>query len=130
MTDRNQLERRYRRWLALYPMAFRAEHEEEMLATLMEGSQPDQTRPRLGEVANLAAHGLSRRRGRGFPSEWERSHANVMFPLRIVIALWLALISSLLIGFDRAELWTLLTIPAMLLHFYIAYRIRPRATTQ
>jgi hypothetical protein len=126
MTDRPELERRYRRWLAMYPKSFRAEHEDEMLGVLLEGAEPGQTRPRAGEALNLATHGLGRRRGGGFPGQWERRHANVMFPLRILIALWLAFISAMLLGFHRAEFWTLLTIPAMMLHLYIAYRIRPR----
>ncbi len=127
MTDQSPLERRYRRWLALYPQSFRAEHEEEMVAVLMQGADPDQSRPRAGEAANLATHGLRRRGGRRFPSEWERSHANVMFPLRIAIALWLCFISAMLVGFDRGELWLVVLVPAIALHVYIAYRIRPHA---
>ena len=129
MTDHSPLERRYRRWLALYPKSFRAEREDEMLAVLMQGAAPDQTRPRVREAANLATHGLRRRASRGrFPSNWERAHANVMFPVRIIIALWLCLLSTLLIVSHRGELWLLLLVPAILLHLYIAYRIRPGAT--
>jgi len=128
MTDHSPLERRYRRWLALYPKSFRAEHEDEMVAVLMQGAGPDQTHPRLSEAVDLARHGLRRRASaRRFPSRWERQHANVMFPVRILIALWLCFISAVLIGFHRAELWLLLTVPAILLHLYIAYRIRPGA---
>ena len=128
MTDHSPLERRYRRWLALYPKSFRAEREDEMLAVLMQGAAPDQTRPRVREAANLATHGLRRRASRGrFPSNWERAHANVMFPVRIIIALWLCLLSTLLIVSHRGELWLLLLAPAILLHLYIAYRIRPSA---
>ena len=66
------------------------------------------------------------RRGR-FPSNWERAHANVMFPVRIIIALWLCLLSTFLIVYHHGELWLLLLVPAILLHLYIAYRIRPSA---
>jgi hypothetical protein len=129
MTDHSSLERRYRRWLALYPKSFRAEREDEMVAVLIQGADPDQTHPRAREAANLATHGLRRRaRGGHFPSSWERAHANVMFPVRILIALWLCLLSTFLIVYDRGELWLLLLGPAILLHLYIAYRIRPSAT--
>lgn len=128
MTDQSRLERRYRRWLAFYPKSFRAEREEEMVAVLMQGTDPGQNRPRAREAANLATHGLRRRADIGrFPGDWERAHANVMFPVRIGIALWLCFISAMLIGYQRAELWLVLLIPAILLHLWIAYRIRPSA---
>ena len=126
MTNHSPLERRYRRWLALYPKSFRADREDEMVAVLMQGADPDQTRPRAREAANLATHGLRRRAGR-FPSDWERAHATVMFPARIVIALWLCLLSTLLVVYQRGELWLVLLVPAIVLHLCIAYRIRPKA---
>jgi hypothetical protein len=126
MTDHSRdLERRYRRWLSLYPSAYRAEREEEMVSVLMEGSDPGQRRPRPREAASLAAHGLRKRGGRRIPGDWERAHARVMFPVRIVIALWLCFISSMLVGFHRGQLWLLLLVPAIALHLLIAYRIRP-----
>jgi hypothetical protein len=128
MTDHSPLERRYRRWLALYPKSFRAEREDEMVAVLIESADPDQNRPHAREAANLATHGLRRRaRGWHLPGHWDRAHASVMFPVRIIIALWLCLLSVILIVFQRGELWLLLLVPAILLHLYIAYRIRPRA---
>jgi hypothetical protein len=127
MTDQSPLERRYRRWLALYPQSFRAEHEEEMVAVLMQAADPDQSRPTAGEAADLAAHGLRRRGGRRFPGDWERAHAKVMFPVRIAIAVWLCFISAMLVGFHRADLWLILLVPAIAAHTYIAYRIRPSA---
>ena len=124
MTDRTDLERRYRRWLSLYPKAFRADHEEEMIGVLLEGADPGQARPRLREAANLAAHGIGRRiRASG---DWDRRHARWMFPVRIVSGLWLLVLTCLLLGYHRGQLWTILTIPSMLAHFYVAYRIRPR----
>jgi hypothetical protein len=99
-----------------------------MVAVLIQGADPDQTRPRAREAVNLATHGLRRRaRGGRLPGDWERAHANVMFPLRIIIALWLCLISTLLVVYNRGELWLLLIVPAIVLHLYIAYRIRPTA---
>jgi hypothetical protein len=128
MTDQSPLERRYRRWLAIYPKSFRTDHEDEMVAVLMQGAGSDRSRPRAREVANLASHGLRRRAcGGRFPSNWERAHAHLMFPVRIVIVLWLCLVTALLVIYHRGELWLLLIIPAILLHLYIAYRIRPGA---
>ena len=128
MTDHSPLERRYRRWLAFYPKSFRAEREDEMVAVLIQSADPGQSRPRAREAANLATHGLRQRvRGGRFPSRWERAHANVMFPVRIIIALWLCLLSTLLIVHHQGEVWLLLLVPAIVLHLYIAYRIRPSA---
>ena len=47
--------------------------------------------------------------------------------MRIIIALWLCLLSTFLIVYHRGELWLLLLVPAIVLHLYIAYRIRPSA---
>lgn len=58
MTDQSQLERRYRRLLALYPRAFRAEHGEEMLTVLMAGARSGRRRPGAGDSVNLAASAL------------------------------------------------------------------------
>jgi hypothetical protein len=128
MTDHSPLERRYRRWLALYPKSFRADREDEMVAVLIQGAAPDQTRPRAREAANLAGHALRRRASDGrLPGDWERAHAHVMFPVRIMLALWLCLISTFLIVYHRGEVWLLLIVPVILLHLYIAYRIRPGA---
>ena len=53
MTDRTQLERRYRRLLACYPKAFRREHEDEMLVVLMAGADDGQRQPGLADSADL-----------------------------------------------------------------------------
>ena len=37
----------------------------------------------------------------------------------------LCLLSLFLIAYHRGELWLLLIVPAIVLHLYIAYRIRP-----
>ncbi len=128
MQTQTPLERRYRRWLAVYPPAFRARHEDEMLSVLLHGARDGQRHPRLVDIADLAWHGL-RQRGseRGFPSRWERSHARFMFPFRIAVAAWLCFISSLLIAYHRGEGWLVVLLPAIALHLYLAYRIRPAA---
>jgi hypothetical protein len=63
MSDSAHLERRYRQLLALYPRAFRDEHEQEILAVLMAGADDGQQRPELGEAANLFKHALWMRLG-------------------------------------------------------------------
>ena len=53
MSSSAALERGYRRLLAWYPRAFRAEREDEILAVLMAGAEQGQRRPRLTEAADL-----------------------------------------------------------------------------
>lgn len=63
MSDSADLERRYRQLLACYPRLFRREHEQEILAVLMDGAAEGQQRPELGEAANLIRHALRMRLG-------------------------------------------------------------------
>jgi hypothetical protein len=138
MTEHSSLERRYRRWLALYPKSFRAEREEEMVAVLMQGADPDQTRPRAGEAADLVTHGLRQRAGLPLPPgrrplDWERAHGKFMIPFRLLIALFLFIMSLIIVAAHNGqlwggELWLLLTVPGMLVHLWIVYRIRPSTT--
>lgn len=58
MTDLAQLERRYRRLLACYPRAFRAEHEEEMLVVLLACVRDGRRDPGLADSANLIVNAL------------------------------------------------------------------------
>ncbi|WP_411698646.1 hypothetical protein [Conyzicola sp.] len=54
------LERRYRAALDWYPSAWRAENGEAMLGTLLdEAEATGREKPRLGDLANLAVHGLA-----------------------------------------------------------------------
>jgi hypothetical protein len=53
MSDRVQLERRYRRLLACYPRAFRRDHEEEMLMVLLACAGAGRRRPGVADSANL-----------------------------------------------------------------------------
>jgi len=53
MSESASLEQGYRRLLAWYPPAFRAERGEEMLAVLMAGAQPGQGRPGLLESLDV-----------------------------------------------------------------------------
>lgn len=49
----NELESRYRRLFAAYPSEFRAAREDEMVATLLDVSQPGQQRPDVREAAAI-----------------------------------------------------------------------------
>ena len=69
---------------------------------------------------------ITRRR----PLDWERTHVNLMFPMRIAIALFLLTMSVVIVAAHDghpwgAWLWLLATIPGMVVHLFIAYRIRP-----
>lgn len=48
-----QLDRRYRRLLRVYPVQHRLEYQTEMLAVLLESAHPGQRRPEMGDVADL-----------------------------------------------------------------------------
>jgi len=58
MTDREHLERAYRRLLAWYPRAFRRENGPEILAVLMADVLDGQRRPGLAQSADLIRSGL------------------------------------------------------------------------
>lgn len=64
-----ELERRYRRLLAVYPWEHRRAYEEEMLGVLLDGARPGQRRPAVGDALNLIGAGLRARlrvNARGF----------------------------------------------------------------
>jgi hypothetical protein len=53
MSERSELERRYRRLLAWYPAGHRRDHEEEMLGVLLAAARSGQRRPALADSVNL-----------------------------------------------------------------------------
>ncbi len=64
------------------------------------------------------------------PLDWERAHADLMFPMRIAIALLLLTMSLVIVLAHDGHPWgawlfLLATVPGMLAHLFIAYRIRP-----
>jgi hypothetical protein len=125
MNDSSELERRYRRLLALYPKAVRGEREDEMLSVLMAGAARGQRQPRLPEAGDLLTGALRMRARQATPpGDWERRHARVMLPVRVAIGLWLAFLTTVLYGFGRGGWWGALLVPAAVLHFSIAYRLR------
>ncbi|GIH08310.1 hypothetical protein Rhe02_63770 [Rhizocola hellebori] len=60
----SRLERRYRRLLLCYPLAFRRARADEIVGTLLELAPPGRTRPTWPEGFNLVRHGLRARLGR------------------------------------------------------------------
>jgi hypothetical protein len=62
----SSLEDRYRRLLAWYPRDHRAAHEDEMVGVLLAGAEPGQTRPGLGDRADLLWGGLKLHTRRAF----------------------------------------------------------------
>jgi len=124
MTGSSRLERRYRSLLALYPKAFRGEHEQEILSVLMATAAEGQNRPRLAESADLIRSAiLMRLRQTKVPTSWEYRHARLMLPVRIVTAVWLVFLTAVLYGYGRGGWWGALLVPAAVLHLYIAYRL-------
>ncbi|MEU1968471.1 hypothetical protein ABZ541_18165 [Micromonospora sediminicola] len=84
-----ELERRYRRLLAVHPWAHRRVYEEEMLAVLMADARPGQTRPGLRDTVDLVVAGLRARLrvgARGF-TEPAWSDAAAVTGLLVALAL-------------------------------------------
>lgn len=124
MTSSSRLERRYRRLLALYPKAFRREHEHEILSVLMAAAPEGQNRPRLPESADLVRSAIFMRlRQTKVPTSWEYGHARLMLPIRVVTGVWLVFLTVVLYGYGRGGWWGALLVPAATLHLYIAYRL-------
>lgn len=125
MSDMSDLERRYRRLLALYPESFRRQHEQEILAVLMSGAGQGQTWPRPAESLDLGVNALIwRLRHTRMSTSWEYRHATVMAPIRVAIGLWLLVLTALLYGYGHGGWWAALLVPAALLHFFLAHRLR------
>lgn len=61
MSNADDLERAYRRWLRCYPRAFRREHDAEMLAVLMAGATSAQRRPRAADCIDLLSGAIATR---------------------------------------------------------------------
>jgi|tagenome__1003787_1003787.scaffolds.fasta_scaffold20589081_3 hypothetical protein len=124
MTNSSRLERRYRALLALYPKAFRREHEQEILSVLMAAAPESQKRPRLAESADLLRSAIFMRlRQTQVPVSWEYRHVRLMLPVRVLTAVWLVLLTTVLYGSGRGGWWGALLVPAATLQLYIAYRL-------
>jgi hypothetical protein len=82
------LESMYRRLLLTYPGEYRREHEEEILATLVDAAEPGRRRPSLRETRDLLAGGL---RTRALLAAREGGRALWADGLRLGVALLLAM---------------------------------------
>lgn len=86
----SELERRYRRLLAVHPWAHRRVYEEEMLAVLMAGARPGQTRPGLADTVDLVGAGLRARLRVGARGFTEPAWADAAAVTGLLVALVLA----------------------------------------
>lgn len=120
MTDsRKRLERRYRRLLSLYPKTFREARREEMLTTLMDGSGPDQKRPRADEAVNLVGHALTMQT---LHSELPDRHPFALLSFRAILAVWLIVATVILCSLGL-WLWGAVVFAFFPLNAYLAERI-------
>lgn len=119
MSDAAQLERRYRHLLALYPAAFRREHEQEMLSVLMARAAAGQRRPRLRESADLIRSALF-----AWVQQWasDTRHARLAIGVRLLVGTWLLVAGA--IAYASGYWWGVLFLAPAALHFYLAYRLR------
>ena len=120
MNDSRKLERRYRRLVALYPMRFRRQREEEMVAVLMAGAREGQRWPRPAEVLNLTRHAAPSRLRQGPPPDsFARRHPRSLLTIRVLLGIWLLVLTVLLC---RYTLWGLTVLLAEALNVYLAAR--------
>lgn len=84
--EHSALERRYRRLLALYPASWRARHDEEVLAVLLECAPPGRARPGWRDAADLIGHALAERARRAGRSP-TRDDTRSGFALAGIVAL-------------------------------------------
>jgi hypothetical protein len=116
----NDLERRYRRLLKLYPRSFRAEQGHEILTVLMACAPEAQRWPQQREAASLIRSALWMRLRRG--AAWELTHRpRLWLMVRLLSGVWLTILTFVLCGYGRW--WGLSLVPVAVFHFYRAYRI-------
>jgi hypothetical protein len=118
MKNSTNLERRYRRLLALYPEAFRRHSEHEVVSVLMEGSKTGQQWPRPAEATDLVKHAIPMRWRH--PNDWARKHARGLIVLRVVIGVWLVCLSIVLSQYSS---WGLALFVPAAMHFVLALRV-------
>ena len=121
MTDSTALDRRYRRLLALYPKAFRRDREREILSVLMDRAAPRQQWPRPAEAVDLFRHAMWMRLKQVGRSRSERAHPVPWVVVRVLIGLWLVILTAICCEYHRW--WGLALVAPASLHFSIAYRI-------
>jgi hypothetical protein len=124
MTDsKHRLERRYRRLLSLYPKTFREARREEMLSTLMDGSEQDRKRPRADEAVNLVGHALKMQT---LHSEIPDRHPFGLLAFRAILAIWI-LVATVILFTDGLWIWGIVVFAFFPLNAYLAERIVRRS---
>ena len=125
MSDPTQLERRYRRLLALYPNGFRREHEQEMLAVLLAGAAEGQRRPLLAEAIDLVINAIFMRMEQMFEKlltkSYEVRHRRLLWGFRIVFGFVLLGIAMLALSYGGW--WTPWFLVGAAADFVLGYRI-------
>jgi hypothetical protein len=120
MTGSRTLERRYRRLLRFYPKRFRREREEEIVSVLMAGARDGQRWPRPAEVVDLLRYAPPSRLRQGPPpGSLARRHPRGVITTRIVVGLWLVVVTVFLC---RYTLWALFMLVFVAMHAYLAAR--------
>jgi hypothetical protein len=120
MTDSTDLERRYRRLLALYPKVFRQENGQEILSVLMAGAAEGQRWPRLAESGDLLKSATVVRLRH--PQAWEqRHHPGLWIWVRVLSGFWLLILTGILCQYG--DWWGLALLAPAALHFYLAHRL-------
>ena len=132
MSGSRQLERRYRRLLALYPKAFRREHEQEMLSVLIAGAAAGQRRPSLDEAIDLVSNAIFMRMWQMFEKlfvrPYEVRHRRLLWGFRIVFGF--ALLGIAMAARSYGGCWTLWFLAGAAADFVLGYRIYRIAQSQ
>lgn len=124
MTEsRKRLERRYRWLLSLYPKTFREARREEMLTTLMDGSEQNRRRPRAGEAINLVGHALTMQT---LHSELPDRHPFALLSFRAILAVWI-IVATVILCSAGYWVWGAVVFAFFPLNAYLADRIVRRS---
>jgi hypothetical protein len=132
VSDLAELERRYQRLLALYPKAFRREHEQEMLSVLIAGAAEGQRRPSLDEAIDLVSNAILMRLWQMFAKlfvrSYERRHRRLLWGFRIV---WgLVLLGIAMVALSYGSWWAPWFLTGAAADFVFGYRIYQIAQSQ
>lgn len=106
-SDNELLERRYRRWLRIYPPGYRQAREDEMVAVLMDSAAPGQLHPSSSERWDLLRGALRARRAvaaRPATAAWIDivAAAAVVLPVVFAVQALIELASMVLFGLVSA----------------------------
>lgn len=108
MRNHEKLERRYRRWLTLYPRRFRRESGEELISVLMAAARHDDQHGGLFSFGNLARNALRARLAPRAPrpARAVRAAVALMYAGAAVTALALvaSVVATILLGVPAATL--------------------------